>query len=51
LFLPSRFSGLRNVTGGGILAHTGSPRWLAIGAVLIGLVLASTDPVADRLLH
>ncbi len=41
LFLPARFSGLTNATSG-ILGHSGSPRWLAIGAVLIGLVLAST---------
>jgi K(+)-stimulated pyrophosphate-energized sodium pump len=40
-FLPAHFSQLTNVTGGGILTHSGSPRWLAIGAVLIGLVLAS----------
>src|SRR5215472_4014713 len=41
-FLPGRFSGLTGSTGSGILTHAGSPRWLAIGAVLIGLVLAST---------
>jgi K(+)-stimulated pyrophosphate-energized sodium pump len=41
-FLPAHFSQLKNVTGSGILAHAGSPRWLAIGAVLIGLVLASS---------
>jgi K(+)-stimulated pyrophosphate-energized sodium pump len=40
-FLPSRFSGLTGVTDSSILGHSGSPRWLAIGAVLIGLVLAS----------
>jgi K(+)-stimulated pyrophosphate-energized sodium pump len=40
-FLPSKFSGLTGVTDSGILSHSGSPRWLAIGAVLIGLVLAS----------
>ncbi len=40
-FLPSRFSGLTGVTDSSILSHSGSPRWLAIGAVLIGLVLAS----------
>src|SRR5207302_2991341 len=40
-FLPSRFSGLAGVTDHSILRHGGSPRWLAIGAVLIGLVLAS----------
>ncbi|HEY2126512.1 MAG TPA: sodium-translocating pyrophosphatase [Streptosporangiaceae bacterium] len=44
LYLPAHFSELKGVTGAGaaaILHHSGSPRWLAIGAVLIGLVLAS----------
>jgi K(+)-stimulated pyrophosphate-energized sodium pump len=44
LYLPSKFSELKGVTGDGaraILAHGGSPQWLAIGAVVIGLVLAS----------
>jgi K(+)-stimulated pyrophosphate-energized sodium pump len=41
LFLPARFSELRGVAEAGILSHGGSPRWLAIGAVVIGLVLAS----------
>jgi K(+)-stimulated pyrophosphate-energized sodium pump len=43
-YLPAKFSQLKGVTGPGsaaILQHSGSPRWLAIGAVLIGLVLAS----------
>src|SRR6266571_5109822 len=43
-FLPSHFSSFKGVTGAGaaaILNHGGSPRWLAILAVLIGLVLAS----------
>jgi K(+)-stimulated pyrophosphate-energized sodium pump len=40
-YLPAHFSGLKGVTDPSILAHGGSPRWLAIGAVLIGLVLAS----------
>ncbi|HEY3954051.1 MAG TPA: sodium-translocating pyrophosphatase [Streptosporangiaceae bacterium] len=40
-FLPAHFSGLKGVTDHSILSHGGSPRWLAIGAVLIGLVLAS----------
>ncbi|HEY2442573.1 MAG TPA: sodium-translocating pyrophosphatase, partial [Streptosporangiaceae bacterium] len=40
-YLPAHFSGLKGVTDHSILAHGGSPRWLAIGAVLIGLVLAS----------
>jgi K(+)-stimulated pyrophosphate-energized sodium pump len=41
LYLPAKFSQLEGVTDSGILSHGGSPRWLAIGAVLIGLVLAS----------
>jgi K(+)-stimulated pyrophosphate-energized sodium pump len=41
-FLPSHFSKLTGVADHTILSHAGSPRWLAIGAVLIGLVLAST---------
>src|SRR6266699_1892608 len=44
IYLPAKFSDLKGVTGTGsaaILSHGGSPRLLAIGAVLIGLVLAS----------
>src|SRR6266849_5099524 len=44
LYLPAKFSDLKGVTGTGsaaILSHGGSPRLLAIGAVLIGLILAS----------
>jgi len=41
LYLPDKFSKLTGVTDLRILAHAGNPRWLAIGAVLIGLVLAS----------
>jgi K(+)-stimulated pyrophosphate-energized sodium pump len=44
VYLPDKFSKLKGVTGTGsaqILAHSGNPRLLAIGAVLIGLVLAS----------
>jgi K(+)-stimulated pyrophosphate-energized sodium pump len=41
LYLPSKFSELTGVTQIGILHHGGSPQWLAIGAVVIGLVLAS----------
>src|SRR5215472_5695048 len=44
VYLPDSFSKLKGVTGVGsaaILAHGGNPRWLAIGAVIIGLVLAS----------
>jgi len=39
-YLPAHFSQLSGVTAD-IHSHGGSPRWLAIGAVVIGLVLAS----------
>jgi K(+)-stimulated pyrophosphate-energized sodium pump len=39
-YLPAHFSQLRGVSAS-ISSHGGSPRWLAIGAVVIGLVLAS----------
>src|ERR1039457_905166 len=44
IYLPAKFSELKGVTNAGsaaILAHGGSPRLLAIGAVIVGLVLAS----------
>ncbi len=41
VYLPAKFSELKGVTDASILNHGGSPRLLAIGAVLIGLVLAS----------
>jgi K(+)-stimulated pyrophosphate-energized sodium pump len=41
LYLPAHFSQLKGVTDSGVLHHGGDPRWLAIGAVVIGLVLAS----------
>src|SRR3984885_7915108 len=41
VYLPSKFSDLKGVTDPGILHHSGDPRLLAIGAVVIGLVLAS----------
>jgi K(+)-stimulated pyrophosphate-energized sodium pump len=41
LYLPDKFSKLTGVTDHTILSHGGNPRWLAIGAVIIGLVLAS----------
>jgi K(+)-stimulated pyrophosphate-energized sodium pump len=44
LYLPDKFSKLRGVSGpsaAAILHHGGDPQWLAIGAVVIGLVLAS----------
>ncbi|HEU5421500.1 MAG TPA: sodium-translocating pyrophosphatase [Streptosporangiaceae bacterium] len=41
VYLPSKFSDLKGVTDASILNHSGDPRVLAIGAVVIGLVLAS----------
>jgi len=41
VYLPSSFSKLKGITSAAILHHSGDPRWLAIGAVVIGLVLAS----------
>jgi K(+)-stimulated pyrophosphate-energized sodium pump len=41
VYLPGKFSELKGVIDGRILSHAGSPQWLAIGAVIIGLVLAS----------
>src|SRR6202044_1262994 len=40
-YLPSSFAKLTGVTDATVLAHHGNPRWLAIGAVIIGIVLAS----------
>jgi K(+)-stimulated pyrophosphate-energized sodium pump len=40
LFLPAHFSDLSGVSAS-ISRYNGNPRWLAIGAVVIGLVLAS----------
>jgi K(+)-stimulated pyrophosphate-energized sodium pump len=40
-FLPAHFSDLKGVTDPAIAAYSGSPRWIAFGAVLIGIVLAS----------
>jgi K(+)-stimulated pyrophosphate-energized sodium pump len=42
LYLPDKFSKLTGVTEISVLRHSGNPQWLAIGAVVIGLVLAST---------
>jgi K(+)-stimulated pyrophosphate-energized sodium pump len=41
LYLPAHFSQLKGISNAAILSHGMSPRWLAIGAVVIGLVLAS----------
>ena len=40
-YLPDKFSKLTGVTDSSVLAHVGNPRLLAIGAVIIGIVLAS----------
>ena len=39
-YLPNTFSQLKGVTDLAILHHGGSPRWIAFGAILIGIVLA-----------
>jgi K(+)-stimulated pyrophosphate-energized sodium pump len=41
VYLPDKFSGLTGIASGAVLHHSGNPRYLAIGAVLVGLVLAS----------
>ncbi len=40
-YLPTKFSDLKGVTSLAVHLHAGNPRVLAIGAVLIGIVLAS----------
>jgi len=40
-FLPSKFSQLQGVTDPAIRFYHGDPRWIAFGAVLIGIALAS----------
>ena len=40
-YLPSKFSQLTGVTDPAILRHGSNPQWIAFGAVLIGIVLAS----------
>src|SRR5207244_6514308 len=40
-FLPSKFRSFKGVIDPSILAFNGHPRWLALGAVLMGTVLAS----------
>jgi K(+)-stimulated pyrophosphate-energized sodium pump len=40
-FLPSKFADLKGITDPAIAAYNGDPRWIALGAVLIGIVLAS----------
>jgi K(+)-stimulated pyrophosphate-energized sodium pump len=40
-FLPAKFSSFKGITDHAIATFNGNPRWIAFGAVLIGLVLAS----------
>jgi K(+)-stimulated pyrophosphate-energized sodium pump len=40
-FLPSHFSSFQGITDAAISAYNGNPRWIAFGAILIGIVLAS----------
>src|SRR5271170_927260 len=40
-FLPSKFSALTGITESAISGYNGNPEWIAFGAVLIGIVLAS----------
>jgi K(+)-stimulated pyrophosphate-energized sodium pump len=40
-FLPSHFAGFAGVTDTAIHDFNGSPRWIAFGAILIGIALAS----------
>src|SRR5438067_3703230 len=40
-FLPADFSSFKGVTDQAVAARHGRPRWIALGAILIGIVLAS----------
>jgi K(+)-stimulated pyrophosphate-energized sodium pump len=40
-FLPTKFSALQGITDPAIAGYSGNPRWIAFGAVVIGIVLAS----------
>src|SRR6201994_3502696 len=40
-FLPSKFSALHGITSAAISGYNGNPQWIAFGAVIIGIVLAS----------
>src|SRR5246127_1725724 len=40
-YLPSKFSDLAGITDPAIARYNGNPQWIAFGAVLIGIVLAS----------
>src|SRR6201993_4399769 len=40
-FLPSHFADLKGITDPAIAGYHGNPQWIALGAVFIGIVLAS----------
>src|ERR1700719_5308051 len=40
-FLPAHFASFKGVTDASISAFNGNPRWIAFGAIVIGIVLAS----------
>src|SRR5262249_43670553 len=40
-FLPSKFSELSGIANPAIAGYNGNPQWIAFGAILIGIVLAS----------
>jgi K(+)-stimulated pyrophosphate-energized sodium pump len=40
-YLPSKFAALKGITDPAIAGYSGDPRWIALGAVAIGIVLAS----------
>ncbi|HEY7276475.1 MAG TPA: sodium-translocating pyrophosphatase, partial [Trebonia sp.] len=40
-YLPSHFSDLKGIVDPAIAGYNGNPQWIAFGAVLIGIVLAS----------
>jgi K(+)-stimulated pyrophosphate-energized sodium pump len=40
-FLPAHFSSFKGITDPAIFAYNGNPQWIAFGAILIGIVLAS----------
>jgi K(+)-stimulated pyrophosphate-energized sodium pump len=40
-FLPAHFSSFKGITDPAIFAYNGDPQWIAFGAILIGIVLAS----------
>src|SRR5580658_6262120 len=40
-FLPAKLTGFAGITDSAIKNYSGNPRWIALGAVVIGIVLAS----------